>query len=67
MTSKTTPQAPRERLLQTASRLFYAQGVANVGIPEIIREAGIARMTLYYHFPSKEDLIREVLTMRVQE
>jgi len=60
-------QNPRERLLQTASRLFYAHGLARVGINEVIREAGIARMTLYNHFPSKNDLVREVLKMRIRE
>ena len=60
-------QSPRERLLQTASRLFYEHGVAHVGINEVIREAGIARMTLYNHFSSKDDLVREVLKIRVRQ
>lgn len=60
-------QNPRERLLQTASQLFYAHGVSRVGINEVIRAAGIARMTLYYHFSSKEELVREVLRLRVRK
>ena len=66
MKSTQSTQSPRERLLQTASRLFYAHGVSRVGINEVIREAGIARMTLYYHFSSKEELVREVLNHRVR-
>lgn len=53
-----------ERLLDAASRLFYTRGVSNVGINEIIARAGVARMTLYHHFPSKDDLIKAVLEAR---
>lgn len=47
----------RRRLLDTATRLFYAQGIHAVGIDRIIAEAGIAKATFYSHFPSKEDLV----------
>ncbi len=56
-----------ERLLDTAARLFYARGVSNVGINEIIARAGVARMTLYHHFPSKDALIKAVLERRLEE
>lgn len=56
-----------ERLLDTAARLFYARGVSNVGINEIIERAGVARMTLYHHFPSKDALVRAVLEQRRDE
>lgn len=56
-----------ERLLDTAARLFYARGVSNVGINEIIERAGVARMTLYHHFPSKEALVKAVLERRQAE
>lgn len=56
-----------ERLLDTASRLFYARGVSNVGINEIIARAGVARMTLYHHFPSKDALVKAVLEARSAE
>lgn len=58
---------PKERLLRTATRLFYAHGIARVGINEVIREAGIARMTLYNHFASKEELVRAVLKMQLAD
>ncbi|MFE5478213.1 TetR/AcrR family transcriptional regulator [Nocardia sp. NPDC055165] len=49
--------AARERLLDTATRLFYAEGVHTVGIDRIIAEAGIAKATFYRHFKSKDDLV----------
>jgi AcrR family transcriptional regulator len=57
----------RQRLLETADRLFYAEGVRNVGIDTIIAEAGVAKMTLYTHFPSKDDLIMAVLQYREEK
>ena len=47
----------RRRLLDTATRLFYAEGIHAVGIDRIIAEAGVAKATFYNHFPSKEDLV----------
>lgn len=47
----------RERILDTASRLFYRHGYVSVGVDTIIAEAGVAKMSLYRHFPSKDDLI----------
>lgn len=61
-TSSNTPA--RQRLLETADRLFYQDGIRSVGIDRIIAEAGVAKMTLYAHFPSKDDLILEVLKHR---
>lgn len=66
MGDTSTPSAA-ERLLDTASRLFYTRGVSNVGINEIIARAGVARMTLYHHFPSKDALIKAVLERRLAE
>ena len=56
----------REILLDTAERLFYSDGFHATGIDRIVSEAGIARMTLYNHFASKEDLIEAVLKRRYQ-
>ncbi len=52
--------AGREQVLSTATRLFTHRGAANVGINEVTATAGVARMTLYNNFPSKEALIAEV-------
>ncbi|MGI8527804.1 MAG: TetR/AcrR family transcriptional regulator, partial [Pseudolabrys sp.] len=49
-------QTPRERLVATAAKLFYERGLPNVGINEVTERAGIARMTLYNNFVSKEEL-----------
>ena len=51
----------REHILDVASGLFYKHGLRNVGIDRIIGESGIARMTLYNHFKSKDLLIEEYL------
>jgi AcrR family transcriptional regulator len=47
----------RERLLETAARIFYAEGINTVGVDRIIKEAGVTLATFYRHFPSKQDLI----------
>jgi AcrR family transcriptional regulator len=60
MAVTTVPQRPseaRERLLRTASGLFYAKGIHAVGVDEIISRAQVTRATFYRHFPSKDDLI----------
>jgi AcrR family transcriptional regulator len=48
----------RRRLLDTATRLFYGEGIHAVGIDRIIAEAGVAKATFYKHFPSKDELVR---------
>ncbi|MGY4435659.1 AcrR family transcriptional regulator [Bradyrhizobium sp. F1.13.1] len=53
--------APRERILKTASDLFYRFSINSVGIDRIIAESGVAKMTFYKHFPSKADLIATYL------
>ena len=60
MAVTTVPQRPseaRERLLRTASGLFYAKGIHTVGIDEILSRSQVTRATFYRHFPSKDDLI----------
>ena len=49
--------AARERVLEAATRLILRHGFRAVGVDTIIAEAGVAKMTLYAHFPSKDDLI----------
>jgi AcrR family transcriptional regulator len=57
MTTSTHDLPVRERIMKTAQRLFYRDGFRAVGIDTIIAEAGVAKMSLYRHFPSKDDLI----------
>jgi AcrR family transcriptional regulator len=47
----------RERLLATATELFYREGIRAVGVERIFAEAPVTRSTFYRHFPSKEDLV----------
>lgn len=54
MKSKTRP---KDRLFETAARLFYQQGYRAVGVDTLAAESGIGKMTLYRHYPSKDDLI----------
>jgi AcrR family transcriptional regulator len=61
------PSPKREILLDAAWRLFYRDGFHAVGIDTVLAEAGVAKMTLYNHFPSKEDLIVAVLERRAAQ
>ena len=54
-------RSARDRILDTASRLFYREGYHAVGIDRIVGESGVAKMTLYRHFASKDDLIAAYL------
>ena len=54
----------RERLLETADRLFYAEGVQTVGIDRILDESGVAKRSLYTNFGSKDALIEAYLQHR---
>lgn len=51
------PSAARERLLRTASALFYADGVRGVGVDRVVAEASVTRATFYRHFAGKEALV----------
>src|SRR6202000_2997959 len=51
------PSEARLRLLTTATRIFYAEGIHSVGVDRIIAEAKVTRATLYRHFPGKEALV----------
>src|SRR5262245_43301591 len=64
MRRKPETSEARQRILETADRLFYQDGVRAVGIDRIIAEADVAKMSLYKHFPSKDDLILAVLKYR---
>ena len=54
----------RERILTTAYRLFTRRGIRAVGTDEVIAQSGVAKATLYRHFPSKNDLVLAVLQRR---
>ena len=47
----------RDRILDTASTLFYERGVRAVGVDLVVMEAAVAKTSLYRYFPTKDDLI----------
>jgi len=57
----------RQRVLDTAAELFYRDGVRAVGVDRIASESGVAKMTLYYHFRSKDELVAAWLRRRDEE
>jgi AcrR family transcriptional regulator len=57
----------KKRILNTASDLFYQQGFKATGINQIIDESDVAKVTLYDHFSTKDELIESVLKHRHQE
>ena len=54
----------RDRILATAHRLFYQEGLRATGIDRLIAESGVTKVTFYRHFPSKNDLIQAYLAQR---
>ena len=60
------PEKPtmKERILETADKLFYLQGIRAIGVDTIAAEIGISKRTLYNHFPSKDALITAYLQRR---
>jgi AcrR family transcriptional regulator len=58
--------AMQERILETADRLFYGQGIRAVGVDTIAAAVGISKRTLYNYFPSKDDLIVAYLSRRLR-
>jgi AcrR family transcriptional regulator len=63
-TSSADPLSGRERVMRAAYELFSREGVRSVGIDTVIAEAGVAKMTLYRNFPSKEGLVLAFLQRR---
>ena len=58
---------PRERILEAAAELFYRHGIRAVGVDAIAEAADTNKMTLYRHFPSKDELIAECLREHARE
>jgi AcrR family transcriptional regulator len=63
----TAARSPRERLLDAAAELFYAEGVQSVGIDRVIARAGVAKASLYSTFGSKEELVCAYLNARHEQ
>ena len=56
-TTSKRPSPARARLIDTATRLFYAEGIHAVGVDRVIAEAEVTRATLYKQFGGKENLV----------
>ena len=61
---RASPGSGRERILEAAYPLFSRSGIRAVGVDTIVEAAGVAKMTLYRNFPSKEDLALAFLAVR---
>src|SRR6202158_5923305 len=67
MMSASEKPTMKARILETADRLFYLQGIRAVGVDTIAAEIGISKRTLYNHFPSKDALIAAYLAGRFKQ
>jgi AcrR family transcriptional regulator len=62
-----SPKVPmRERIVEAATTLFYAQGLRAVSAEKIIAEVGITKVTFYRYFPTKDDVIVAYLERRAK-
>jgi len=60
------PSPTRKRIVDAATKLFYAEGISRVSVDAVAEKAGLTKRTLYYHFKSKDDLIAAYLDGRDQ-
>lgn len=51
------PSEARQRLLENASQIFYAEGIRSVGVDRLVTETGVTKATFYRHFPTKDHLV----------
>ncbi|MCX4512249.1 TetR/AcrR family transcriptional regulator [Streptomyces sp. NBC_01619] len=58
---------PRQRLLETAAELFYAEGIQAVGVDRLIATAAVTKATFYRHFRGKDELVLAYLRVRDEE
>ena len=59
--AKTRGEDVRERILRTASELFYREGTRAIGVDLIVERSGVAKTSLYRHFRTKDELIEAFL------
>lgn len=57
----------RERIQEVARELFLQRGVQRTSLQDIANQLGITKPALYYHFPSREDLVRSILVPLIDE
>lgn len=61
------PQRTKDRILNAAENLFFQEGINITGVDRVASSAGVSIVTLYKHFGSKDNLLREVLDRRLTE
>jgi AcrR family transcriptional regulator len=64
---ETKEESVKARILRVARNLIAQQGIYKTSLAEISREAGISRGTLFYYFPSKQDLLYQIMEESIQE
>lgn len=64
VSESTIKPGARERVLEAAYELFSRDSIASVGVDAIVQHSGVAKMSFYKHFPSKDDLILAFLDLR---
>ena len=57
MAARTKPGSARQQILQAAGELFFKDGYRAIGVDTVVEQSGVAKMTLYRHFASKDDLL----------
>lgn len=57
ISTATAKMPARQRVLLTASHLFYRNGIRATGVDRVIAESGVTKATFYRHFPSKNELV----------
>ena len=61
------PACVRDRILATAREAFYREGIRAVGVDTLIARSGVAKMSFYRSFPSKDDLVRAYLESEAED
>lgn len=64
--SEKSEKSAKDRVLEVAEELFYREGIRAVGVDTIIARSGVAKMSLYRNFPSKDELIVAYLKVRTE-
>ncbi|MEX1015590.1 MAG: TetR/AcrR family transcriptional regulator [Phycisphaeraceae bacterium] len=67
MTRVIETSSVRDRILATASDLFYRQGYRATGVNQVIAASGVAKASFYSHFPSKDDLLYAYLAAAARQ
>lgn len=56
----------RQRIVESANRLFYHQGYHNTSFTDIVHAAGVPRGNIYYYFKTKEDILHAAIDYRLE-